>query len=972
MANVKIETFVFMELKVTRENNSTRNLSEVILKIVKREQYFADTQEPQDERKFSFGQNQDDLKKYEEIFSYISRQIRPVCLISNLSDIDNISTMAKKDSNVLKLVHQNIRGNFLKRVKKIEQFLEENDIDIFCVTEHQLLEKDGNDFFDFDNYKLGSWFRRNKTTMGGSLIIIHKNCKFKERSDISVNFSTEEIIEIACVELEDIVVLCVYLPKSIYYNHFEPVMNRVLRKVCLLNKNVIVCGDFNINLFENTKKEIVSIKNLFKSYNLNLLFLEPTRVTEGNATCIDNIYTNILPESKQIIRILKSDHFGQLITFVNEEKNKVVRNITDNVNNCVDNWRLDKLRKQFPYVCTSNDPNKVCDSFFHIFGTEFISSETSGTIKDNEIKDRIQKQELKISEIFHRFSIDSKIIKSDKEVFIALDYFFGDIPFLEQQQLTITSAGEPAAEDPAVDLLKNLIEDCKNNLSFSHVTADVIIKTFHNLDHMMNSNMWAGSAVKDIIETEASNLALFYNNCIDNGKFPNLMKLERNQSLFKPSSTTDSSMFDPFAVLPVFIIFEIIIYDQLKSHFLENGLFSVDTSTVEDKLKMIVDTIFDAWEDKIQVFGIFCNFSKSRDWVNHNTLVSKLRHYGISGNTLDLLVSYLGKKIINGKMFYSILGSFLYRIYINDLALIKTLNSTIVLHADEISLLFQLNNKMQISDDTSMINDLSTVVNWFNVNKFKLNITNTRCILFVTSSRSKVVSSVRINETELIAVDNVSFLNITLDSELLWGPHLVNLANKLNAVVCMILRARQKNDVEMAKLLYFNRFHTLMCQGILLWGHVSTFKSRGPRARILGAFQTIFDLQKRAISAIYYLDCEEKVINKKIKELNILTVVSQFIYENLIFVKSNINEHPKYRDIHGYNTRNAEKHVVMWSRLQNIRSSYRCKRAVYFNKLPSSILGLDLDEFKCKVKEQLCKKFYCSISSYENDEVDWD
>ncbi|XP_028043268.1 uncharacterized protein LOC114252813 [Bombyx mandarina] len=97
----------------------------------------------------------------------------------------------------------------------------------------------------------------------------------------------------ACVELERFIVVSVYRPPNSLYDFFENIMERVLLKLSVSNKHVFICGDFNINLLENTNATI-RLRTLLKSYNLSNLFSEPTRITSTSATCIDNIFTNML------------------------------------------------------------------------------------------------------------------------------------------------------------------------------------------------------------------------------------------------------------------------------------------------------------------------------------------------------------------------------------------------------------------------------------------------------------------------------------------------------------------------------------------------------------------------------------------------------------------------------------------------------------------------------------------------------
>ena len=56
--------------------------------------------------------------------------------------------------------------------------------------------------------------------------------------------------------------------------------------------------------------------------------------------------------------------------------------------------------------------------------------------------------------------------------------------------------------------------------------------------------------------------------------------------------------------------------------------------------------------------GIFCDLTKAFDYVNHDVLISKLKHYGIQESTLNWFKSYLSnrrqrtKLIINEDQIY--------------------------------------------------------------------------------------------------------------------------------------------------------------------------------------------------------------------------------------------------------------------------------------------------------------------------------
>ena len=57
-----------------------------------------------------------------------------------------------------------------------------------------------------------------------------------------------------------------------------------------------------------------------------------------------------------------------------------------------------------------------------------------------------------------------------------------------------------------------------------------------------------------------------------------------------------------------------------------------------------MDKLISSLENKEFIIGIFLDFSKAFDTVDHDILLCKLSHYGIRGNALKWIESYLSNR----------------------------------------------------------------------------------------------------------------------------------------------------------------------------------------------------------------------------------------------------------------------------------------------------------------------------------------
>lgn len=111
------------------------------------------------------------------------------------------------------------------------------------------------------------------------------------------------------------VILAVYRPPGL--SDFELFVIRfesILRKVAKINKFLVVCGDFNIDLNIQDSRSSRFL-NLLRQFNLQRTIFNPTRRGKTSNTCIDNIFTNIHSNlwGTETIETAISDHLAQQI-----------------------------------------------------------------------------------------------------------------------------------------------------------------------------------------------------------------------------------------------------------------------------------------------------------------------------------------------------------------------------------------------------------------------------------------------------------------------------------------------------------------------------------------------------------------------------------------------------------------------------------------------------------------------------------
>ena len=134
-----------------------------------------------------------------------------------------------------------------------------------------------------------------RSAAGGVALYTNKSLNAVKRTDLSVNDEEFETVwvEIKNIKSKSILCCCAYKQPSSSPERFTEHIETILHNLARENRNIVILGDFNINLL-NCENHPAS-ENFLNMMNSNLLLsyiLQPTRVTDRSATLIDNLFAN--------------------------------------------------------------------------------------------------------------------------------------------------------------------------------------------------------------------------------------------------------------------------------------------------------------------------------------------------------------------------------------------------------------------------------------------------------------------------------------------------------------------------------------------------------------------------------------------------------------------------------------------------------------------------------------------------------